>query len=312
MNQKFLIFILGPTCVGKTSLSLFLAEKFNTEILSCDSRQFYKELKIGTSMPSIKELSRVPHHFIGHLSIHQAYNAKLFEIDSLKKITKLFTQYSILIMVGGSSLYEKAVTEGLSEFPEINVDIRNHLIYHFKKKGISFLQKEFFKLKKTGESIDINNPRRLIRYLEIVQTTGKSPSFFYKTKKKRNFVILKIGLIMPRYKIYYRINNRVDHMIKIGLLDEARLYYHYRNLNSLQTIGYQEIFDFFYEKKNDLNQSIEKIKKNTRKYAKRQLTWYKKDTSIIWFDPKEKDKILNFILLKIVGNTGFEPVTPCL
>ncbi len=310
MNQKFLIFILGPTCVGKTSLSLFLAEKFNTEILSCDSRQFYKELKIGTSMPTMKDLSRIPHHFIGHLSIHQVYNAKLFEIDSLKKISKLFTKYSILIMVGGSGLYEKAVTEGLSEFPEINSDIRNHLIYHFKKKGISFLQKEFLKFKKSGESIDISNPIRLIRYLEIVQSTGKNPSFFYK-KKKRNFVILKIGLIMPRYDLYSRINNRVDNMIKIGLLDEAKLYYHYRDLNSLQTIGYKEIFEFFYDKKNDLNESIEKIKKNTRKYAKRQLTWYKKDTSIIWFDPKEKDKIFNFIL-KIVGNTGFEPVTPCL
>ncbi|WP_341655554.1 isopentenyl transferase family protein [Blattabacterium cuenoti] len=187
MNQKLLIFILGPTCVGKTFLSLFLAEKFHTEILSCDSRQFYKELKIGTSMPTIKELSRIPHHFIGHLSIHQTYNAKLFEIDSLKIISKLFTKHSVLIMVGGSSLYEKAVTEGLSEFPKINFNIRNDLIYHFKKKGISFLQKEFFKCKKAGESIDIYNPIRLIRYLEIVQSTGKNPFFFTKKKKKKIF-----------------------------------------------------------------------------------------------------------------------------
>ncbi len=184
MNQKFIIFILGPTCVGKTHLSLFLAEKFKTEILSCDSRQFYRELKIGTSMPTLEERTRIPHHFIGHLSIHQNYNAKLFEIDTLKKISKLFTKYSLLIMVGGSSLYEKAITEGLSEFPKINSDIRNNLIYHFKKKGISFLQEKFFNLKKPGESIDIFNPRRLIRYLEIVQSTGKSPSFFYKKKKE--------------------------------------------------------------------------------------------------------------------------------
>ncbi|BBA17369.1 tRNA (adenosine(37)-N6)-dimethylallyltransferase MiaA [Blattabacterium cuenoti] len=297
MNRKLLIFILGPTCVGKTFISLFLAEKFNTEILSCDSRQFYKELKIGTSMPTIEELSRIPHHFIGHLSIHQNYNAKLFEIDSLKKISKLFTKYSTLIMVGGSSLYEKAVTEGLSEFPEISFDIRNNLIYHFKKKGISFLQKEFLKIKEPGIKIDIYNPVRLIRYLEIFQSTGKPPSFFY-NKKKRNFIILKIGLIMPRHKIYFRINNRVDHMIKIGLLDEAKLYYNYRSLNSLQTIGYQEIFDFFLKGKNDLNKSIEEIKKNTRKYAKRQLTWYKKDPSIIWFDSKEKNKILYTIKKK--------------
>ncbi|WP_341652332.1 tRNA (adenosine(37)-N6)-dimethylallyltransferase MiaA [Blattabacterium cuenoti] len=298
MNQKLLIFILGPTCVGKTFLSLFLAEKFQTEILSCDSRQFYKELKIGTSPPTIEELSRVPHHFIGHLSIHQTYNAKLFEIDSLKKISKLFTKHSILIMVGGSSLYEKAVTEGLSEFPKISFNIRNDLIDNFKKKGILFLQKEFFKLKKPGESIDIYNPIRLIRYLEIVQSTGKNPSFFYNTKKKRNFPILKIGLTMPRYKIYSKINNRVDHMMKTGLLDEARLYYNYKNLNSLQTIGYKEIFEFFSGKKNDLNKSIETIKRNTRRYAKRQLTWYRKDSSIIWFDSKEKNKILDFILKK--------------
>ncbi len=184
MKQKFIIFILGPTCIGKTHLSLFLAEKLKTEILSCDSRQFYKELKIGTSMPTVEELSRIPHHFIGNLSIHQVYNAKLFETDSLNKISELFNKYSILIMVGGSSLYEKAVTEGLSDFPEINLNFRNHLIYHFKKKGISFLQKEFFKLKKSDDLIDIFNPRRLIRYLEIVKSTGKNPSFFYKKKKE--------------------------------------------------------------------------------------------------------------------------------
>ncbi|WP_185863545.1 tRNA (adenosine(37)-N6)-dimethylallyltransferase MiaA [Blattabacterium cuenoti] len=310
MNQKFLIFIVGPTCVGKTQLSLFLAEKFKTEILSCDSRQFYKELKIGTSMPTIEELCRIHHHFIGHLSIHQDYNAKLFEIDSLTKISELFTKYSILIMVGGSSLYEKAVTEGLSEFPEIQINIKNHLIYHFKKNGISFLQNEFFKFKKIGESIDIFNPRRLIRYLEIVKSTGKNPSFFYK-KKKRNFIIMKIGLTIPRDEIYSKINDRVDNMVRMGLLDEAKLYYHYRNLNSLKTIGYQEIFEFLSEGKNDLNKSIEKIKKNTRKYAKRQFTWYKKDTSITWFNPKEKEKIFSFII-KNVGNTGFEPVTSCL
>ncbi|WP_185858247.1 tRNA (adenosine(37)-N6)-dimethylallyltransferase MiaA [Blattabacterium cuenoti] len=311
MNQKYLIFILGPTCVGKTNLSLFLAEKFKTEILSSDSRQFYKELKIGTSMPTTKELYSVPHHFIGHLSIHHTYNAKLFEIDSLNKISELFTKHSILIMVGGSSLYEKAVTEGLSEFPKINSNVRNRLIYYFKKNGISFLQKEFLKIQKKNESIDIDNPRRLIRYLEIFRSTGKNPSFFYTHKKKRNFIILKIGLTIPRYEIYSRINDRVDYMMKIGLLDEAKLYYHYRNLNSLKTIGYKEIFDFFSKEKNDLNESIEEIKKNTRRYAKKQFTWYRKDPSIIWFHPKEKDKILNFIL-KIMGNTGFEPVTSCL
>ncbi|WP_317168122.1 tRNA (adenosine(37)-N6)-dimethylallyltransferase MiaA [Blattabacterium cuenoti] len=305
---------MGPTCVGKTFVSLFLAEKLKTEILSCDSRQFYKELRIGTSMPTEKELSRIPHHFIGHLNIHQIYNAKLFEIDCLEKIYKLFEKYSILIMVGGSGLYEKAITEGLSNLPEIDLNIRNDLIFHFKKKGISFLQKEFKKFKKKDKLIiDINNPRRLMRYLEIVKSTGHSPSFFLKKRlKKRNFVIFKIGLIMSKYEIYSRINDRVENMIKKGLLDEAKNYYHYRNLNSLKTIGYKEIFEFLHNKeRNCLNETIEKIKTNTRKYAKRQLTWYRKDSSIKWFNPKEKEKIFNFIL-KIVGNTGFEPVTPCL
>ncbi|WP_394366933.1 tRNA (adenosine(37)-N6)-dimethylallyltransferase MiaA [Blattabacterium cuenoti] len=290
-----------------------MAEKLKTEILSCDSRQFYKELRIGTSMPTEKELSKVPHHFIGHLNIHQIYNAKLFEIDCLEKIYKLFEKYSILILVGGSGLYEKAITEGLSYLPEINLNIRNDLIFHFKKKGISFLQNELKKFKKQDKLIiDIHNPRRIIRYLEIVKSTGFSPSFFLKKRlKKRNFLIIKIGLIMSRYEIYSRINDRVENMIKKGLLDEAKRYYCYRNLNSLQTIGYREIFEFFYKEKNCLNETIEKIKINTRRYAKRQLTWYRKDSSVTWFHPKEKQKIFNFIL-KRVGNTGFEPVTPCL
>ncbi len=264
-------------------------------------------------MPTDEELSSVPHHFIGHLTIHQNYNVKCFEKESLKKIQELFNKYSILIMVGGSGLYEKSITEGLSDIPNIDFNIRKNLIFNFEKKGILFLQKEFQKFEKKPYSIDINNPQRLIRYLEIVKSTGNTPSFFFKKKKSRiekDFTVLKIGLILPKHEIYFRINNRVDKMIKNGLIDEAKKYYHYKYLNSLQTIGYKEIFDFF-DQKNSIHETIEKIKQNTRKYAKRQLTWYKKDTSIIWFNPKEKEKILNFILNQ-VGNTGFEPVTPCL
>ncbi|WP_185869341.1 tRNA (adenosine(37)-N6)-dimethylallyltransferase MiaA [Blattabacterium cuenoti] len=321
MNKKSIIFILGPTCVGKTEISLFLAKKLETEILSCDSRQFYKELRIGTSMPTLEELSSIPHHFIGHLSIHHVYNAKLFEIDCLKKINKLFKKKSILIIVGGSGLYEKAITEGLSTLPKIDSSIRNNLIFHFKKNGISFLHEEFKKIqlkikdKENKSIIDIYNPIRLIRYLEIVKSTGHHPSFFFEKKpKKRNFFVFKIGLIIPRNEIYYRINNRVENMMKKGLLDEAKVYYCHRNLNSLQTIGYKELFELFSrsEEKICLNETIEKIKINTRRYAKRQLTWYRKDPSIIWFNPKEKNKIFDFILKKIVGNTGFEPVTSCL
>lgn len=313
MKPYFLIFILGPTCVGKTSISLFLANKLKTEILSCDSRQFYRELKIGSSRPTIKELESVPHHFIGHLTIHQSYNAKFFEKDSLKKMKQLFKKYSILIMVGGSGLYEKSITEGLSDIPNIDLNIKNNLIYNYKKKGILFLQKEIQKLSSISTNIDKNNPRRLIRYLEIVKSTGKNPSFFFKKKNPRFFSILKIGLTLPREEIYIRINNRVEKMIQMGLLEEARKYYPYRHLNSLHTIGYKEIFDFLSKKRHSFHETIEEIKKNTRRYAKRQLTWYRKDLSITWFHPKEKERIFSFILNKVkMGNTGFEPVTPCL
>ncbi|WP_410491982.1 tRNA (adenosine(37)-N6)-dimethylallyltransferase MiaA [Blattabacterium sp. (Cryptocercus kyebangensis)] len=297
--------------MGKTSVSIFLAKKLKTEILSCDSRQFYKELKIGSSIPTIEELQLVPHHFIGHLTIHQIYNAKYFERESLEKIKKLFHKYSILIMVGGSGLYEKAVTDGLSDIPDIDLNIRNNLIFNFKKKGILFLQKKVQKYGKVPNYLDINNPRRLIRYLEIFQTTGQPPTFFFKKKYLKNFTILKIGLILSKDEINFRINNRVEKMIQNGLLEEAKKYYPYRHLNSLNTIGYKEIFNFFSKKKYSIQEISKEIKKNTRKYAKRQLTWYRKDSSITWFNPKEKDKIFSFILNK-VGNTGFEPVTPCL
>ncbi|ACX84065.1 tRNA delta(2)-isopentenylpyrophosphate transferase [Blattabacterium sp. (Periplaneta americana) str. BPLAN] len=314
MKPYFLIFILGPTGVGKTSISIFLAKRLKTEILSCDSRQFYQELKIGSYRPTIKELESVPHHFIGHLTIHQSYNAKCFEKDSLKKMKQLFKKYSILIMVGGSGLYEKSITEGLSDIPNIDLNIRNNLIYNFKKKGILFLQKEIQKLSPIPTNIDRNNPRRLIRYLEIVRSTGKNPSFFFKKRNLRFFSTLKIGLTLPREEIYIRINKRVEKMIQMGLLEEACRYYPYRHLNSLHTIGYKEIFDFLLsKKKQSFHEAIEEIKKNTRRYAKRQLTWYRKDPSITWFHPKEKEKIFYFILNKVeMGNTGFEPVPPCL
>ncbi|WP_238858460.1 tRNA (adenosine(37)-N6)-dimethylallyltransferase MiaA [Blattabacterium cuenoti] len=304
MKYKFLVSIVGPTSVGKTYLSLFLAKKLKTEILSCDSRQFYKELKIGSARPSLKELKLIPHHFIGHLSIHKIYNAKIFEKDFFKKIQKLFNKYSILIMVGGSGLYEKAATTGLSNIPNINLNIRNNLIFNFKKKGIFFLQKEIKKIGKIPSYLDIKNPRRLIRYLEIIQSTGEKPSFFFKKKIKNKFYnIIKIGLFLPKNEIILRINDRVEKMIQRGLFYEAKKYYPYRYLNSLHTtIGYKEFFNFLDYKKNNSFSNIKNIiKNNTIKYAKKQLTWYKKDSSIIWFHPEEKEKILSFILNKING-----------
>ncbi|WP_238783743.1 tRNA (adenosine(37)-N6)-dimethylallyltransferase MiaA [Blattabacterium cuenoti] len=299
----FLVLILGPTGIGKTSLSIFLAKKLKTQILSCDSRQFFKELKIGTSMPNLKDRKSIPHHFIGHLSIHDNYNARLFEIDSLKKMQKLFLIHPILIMVGGSGLYEKSVTEGLSEIPKIDVNIRNDLIFNFKKKGISFLKEELNKIeKKNIPLIDLNNPRRLIRFLEIIKSTGKPPHVFFK-KKRRNFSIIKIGLTLPRDELYSKINTRVEKMIKMGLFEEAKTYYIFRHLNSLQTIGYKDIFDFLSKKKysSSFVDVIENIKKNTRRYAKRQICWYKKDFSITWFHPKNREEIFSFILRKTNG-----------
>ncbi|WP_238892307.1 tRNA (adenosine(37)-N6)-dimethylallyltransferase MiaA [Blattabacterium cuenoti] len=300
MKKKIILFILGPTCVGKTNLSIYLAKKFKTEILSIDSRQFYKELKIGTSMPDEKALNTVPHHFIGHLHFYQNYNAKLFETDFLKKTSKLFHKYSILIAVGGSSLYEKSITEGLCHIPDIDPKIHNELIVHYKKKGIQYLQKEFLNIKNQNDVMDIHNPRRLIRYIEIFKSTGKTPLFFWKkNKKKRNFITLKVGLFLPKNEIFNRIHIRVNSMIKKGLLHEAKKFYPYKNLNSLQTIGYKEIYSFLEKKeKICIKNVIKNIEINTRKYVKKQITWYKKYQDITWFDPKNQVDILNFISRK--------------
>lgn len=300
-NKKIIISISGPTCVGKSSIAIFLAKKLNTEILSNDSRQFYKELKIGTSAPSKKELEKVQHHFIGHINIFQEYNAKLFEIDFLKKIKKLFKKYSILIMVGGSGLYEKSAIEGLSCIPKFNQNIRNNLIDRYKKYGINFLQTEFNKYrKKYKKEIDYNNPHRLIRYLEVIKSTGYPHFFFKKNNKRLNFSVIRIGITIPKREINFKINNRIDNMIKNGLLNEVEFLYPYKNLKSLNTIGYKEFYENnFFEKKNktklQLNDIIEKIKINTKKYVKRQFTWYKKYKNIKWFHPKEKKEIMNFI-----------------
>ncbi|WP_185873023.1 tRNA (adenosine(37)-N6)-dimethylallyltransferase MiaA [Blattabacterium cuenoti] len=313
MKYNFLVVILGPTSIGKTQVALFLAKKFRTQILSCDSRQFYKELKIGTGVPNEEVLNSIPHHFIGHLSIHDYYNAKFFEKDAINKLKTLFIQHYILIMVGGSSLYEKAVTVGLSKIPNINQNIRNELILNFRKHGISFLQHEITKYIKKIPNIDIQNPFRLIRYLEIIKSTRHTPSFFFNQQKvKRSFYTIKIGLILSKKEIHDKINHRVDNMIKLGLLDEAKSYYQYRHLNSLNTIGYKEIFNFLSQKtKGNIYNTIDEIKIHTRQYAKKQLTWYKKDSDITWFSPQEKNQIVSFIL-KQMGNTGFEPVTPCV
>ncbi|XOD68464.1 MAG: tRNA (adenosine(37)-N6)-dimethylallyltransferase MiaA [Flavobacteriales bacterium AspAUS03] len=294
--MKTLILIVGPTAVGKTKFSIFLAQELGTEILSCDARQFYKELKIGTAMPSDVELETIPHHFIGQLNVHQAYTAGDFERDALQKIRSLFSKVDVVLMTGGSGLYEKAVTKGLNLFPQISPIVREEWITELKEKGLAFLQE---KLKSQDpvyyQRVDLRNPQRLIRALAVIKAIGQPFSSFQKSMfRPRDFRLIKIGLILPREQIYRRIEQRVDQMMKMGLLQEAGECYTYRHLNALQTVGYKEIFRYI-EGQCTLREAVDGIKKNTRRYAKRQLTWYRRDPTITWFYPENRGLILNFV-----------------
>lgn len=299
-NSKILWSIVGPTGIGKTALSIELAKNLKTEIISCDSRQFYKELKIGTAAPSSEELSLVPHHFIGNLSIVQDYSVGDFEKDALRKINELFNKYDQLIMVGGSGLYEKAVNEGLDDFPDIDSKVREDLMVEIQEKGLSYLQEE---LKKNDpeyySQVDYNNPQRVMRALEIFRGTGKPYSSFRKNLvEKRNFTSVKIGLTASRDLIYDRINKRVDLMMEKGLLEEVISLQSYRHKNALQTVGYKELFDYL-DGNSSLEFAIDEIKKNSRRYAKRQLTWYRRDESVNWFDYQSTQEIVDFVTEKI-------------
>jgi len=296
-KKKILISICGPTAVGKTALSIWLARQFQTEIISCDSRQFFKEMKIGTASPSEEELALVPHHFIHHLSIFESYSVGDFEREALKKIQDIFNKHSTVIMVGGSGLYERAITQGLDHFPEVSAGIRESLNDQFEREGIKPLQEKLSVLDpEFYQKIDLQNHQRLIRALEICIGTGKPYSFFRKNQlKERSFNILKIGLKIDREDLYQRINLRVDKMMEAGLLKEVETLYPYRKLNALQTVGYSELFDFF-DGEITLEEAMEEIKKNTRRFAKRQLTWFNKDVCIRWFNPEEEEKIMEYIL----------------
>jgi len=285
VSEKYLVVILGPTAIGKTAKSIELANYFNTEIISADSRQFYKEMSIGTAVPSETELKRVPHHFIHHKSIADKYSVGNFENDTLALTEKLFKKHDIIFMVGGSGLYVDAVCNGLDEFPEVEDSIRKDLKIQLEEKGMAFLQNQLRKLDpEYFKNADTQNPQRVIRALEICLSTGKPFSSFRKNKTvKRNFNIIKIALTAPRTVIYQRINQRVDLMMQDGLLEEAKKLYPQRQLNALQTVGYKELFAFF-DNQYNLEEAVEEIKKNTRRYAKRQLTWFRKDETIKWFD----------------------------
>lgn len=299
--MNFLINIVGPTAIGKTALAIKLAHHFGTEIISSDSRQFFKEMSIGTAVPSEEELSGAVHHFIQHKSIFESYSVGDFERDTIKFLENFYKKNSIIIMVGGSGLYSNAVLYGLDEFPDISQQIREDLNSEYKNKGIEFLQKKLQQLDPQHyENVDIYNPQRIIRALEVCIGTGKAySSFLNKKKKDRFFSFIQIGLIAEREAMYNRINLRVEKMLENGLFREVQRLYKYKNLNALQTVGYREFFDFL-DSKINFNQAIELTKMNTRRFAKRQLTWYNKQTDIQWFDYKTNlSEIVNYINSKL-------------
>ena len=284
-NQNTLITIVGPTAIGKTALSIQLANAFSASIISCDSRQFFKEMTIGTAVPEPKELAAAKHYFIQNRSVFDSYNVGEFERDTLEKLEVLFKENSIQIMVGGSGLYVDAVLNGLDYFPEVDPKIREALLLKLEKEGIEVLQKQLKELDlETYKLIAIDNPHRIMRALEVCIGSGIPYSTFKnKPKKQRNFNNIKIGLNADREIIYNRINQRVDAMIDNGLIEEAKTLYAHKELNALQTVGYRELFSFF-DGNFTKEFAISEIKKNSRRFAKRQLTWFKRDKNTLWFD----------------------------
>ncbi|MBU8882704.1 tRNA (adenosine(37)-N6)-dimethylallyltransferase MiaA [Kaistella sp. DKR-2] len=302
--MKKLISIIGTTGIGKTKLAIEIAKHFGTEIISCDSRQFFKEMKIGTATPSPQELSEVPHHFIGNLSVEDYYSIGQFEKEAIQKIEELFKEKDVVVLVGGSMMYEKAVIEGLNDLPEANAENQEKLEKILSEEGIESLQNilenddaEYFKI------VDKDNPRRLLRAIDIIWQTGKTyTENISKQVKKRGFEVIRIGIEAPREIIYERINQRVDKMMDEGLVDEVKSLIPYRNNLSLQTVGYAELFRFFDEEWT-LDFAVEEIKKNSRRFAKRQLTWYRKETNIHWvnFENSLQES------LSLLGNLNIKP-----
>jgi len=295
-NTKKIILIVGPTAIGKTGLSIELAKALNTEIISCDSRQFYKELKIGSAPPNAKERAAAKHHFIHHLSVTEDYNAGEFEINAIAKIKDLHKTKDTIIVVGGSGLYVDAICKGFDKMPEIADEIRIKLNLKLKEKGIIWLQEE---VKKADPNFytncDQQNPQRLLRALEVFIATGETYSSYKSaTPKERPFEIIKIGLTTEREILYKRINTRVDKMLENGLLEEVESLIPFQQKNALQTVGYKEIFAF-YNNECTLEKAVENIKQNTRRFAKRQLTWFRKDKNTTWFEPNKISEIKMFI-----------------
>lgn len=302
--NNYLITIIGPTAIGKTALSIALAQHFKCDIISCDSRQFFKEMKIGTAVPTDEELASATHHFIQNKSIFDNYSVGDFEKEAIEKLNELFLKNNIQIMVGGSGLYVDAVLKGFDDFPDIDEEVRTKINADFEQFGIDYLQQklkeldnDYFQKLSTENPQTLQNPQRMKRFVEVCLGTGKPYSSFIGQKKnQRNFTPIIIGLEAEREMMYNRINQRVDIMMNEGLLKEAENLFPNKNLNALQTVGYRELFDFF-EGKTSLEFAVEQIKMNTRRFAKRQITWFKRTENTVWFnyltDRKEIIKLIN-------------------
>ena len=304
MNTKVLLAVVGPTAIGKTSLGIQLAKHFDTEIISADSRQFFKEMEIGTAVPSKEEMKEAPHHFIQHKSIFEPYSVGDFEKEAINLLDGIFQQKDVVVMVGGSGLYVDAVVSGLDEFPEVDPKIRKQLNRQLEEEGLESLQKE---LKQRDpeyyKTVDLDNPHRLIRALEVCLAADKPySSFLNQPKAERRFKTLYIGIDAPRDIIYERINTRVDLMMDAGLLEEAKNLYPHKELNALQTVGYKELFEYI-EGHCTLEFAVSEIKKNTRRFAKRQLTWLRKNDTILWVPYNaEPKKVLQMVTDRLKTN----------
>ncbi len=297
-SAKYLVVIAGPTAVGKTDVAIQLASHFKTEIISADSRQFYNEMSVGTAKPDTQQLGKVKHHFIGQLSIHAYYNVSKFENEVLELLKELFINHNIVFLVGGSGLYVDAVCNGIDDFPDPAPELRSYLKGILLDEGISKLQEMLLALDpEYFAAVDVNNPNRLLRALEVCLTTGKKFSEQrLNNSKNRNFQIIKIGLNLPRPELFNRIGQRVDTMIDTGLVNEVDSLLPFRHLNALNTVGYKEIFEFL-DEKISLRQAIENIKTNTRRYAKRQLTWFNRSSEYKWFEPSQLNEITDYITM---------------
>jgi tRNA dimethylallyltransferase len=296
MTDKTLVVIVGPTAIGKTDLAIDIAKKLNTEIISCDSRQIYKEMRIGTARPSEEQLLQVKHHLIATQSIYDYYNASMFEFAVLDLLSELFKIKQTAVMVGGSGMYVDAVCNGIDDLPTIDQEIRQNILERFKNEGIANLRQELLKVDpEYCATADIRNPKRIFKALEVFYMTGKPYSgFLTKEKRRRDFNIVKIGLNRDRQELYDIIDKRVDLMVAEGLVDEAKNLLLAKNLNALNTVGYKEIF-YYFDGQSTLEEATILIKRNTRRFAKRQLTWFNRDKEINWFHPEQKEQIIDFI-----------------